>query len=150
MNDAAARLEALYRETILEHAGAPVGFGSGLAATHRAEGRNARCGDHVQVSLAVRERRVDDLGFDGESCAICTASASLMCATMTGRPVAELEETAHRLVHALDHPNPEPRDAALPEALQPLLGVRAHPARLKCALLPWITALEAVATPGEA
>lgn len=144
MNDAANRLESLYRETILRHAGEPVGRGPVPGATHQAEGRNARCGDHVQVSLALQERRLEHVGFEGDSCAICTASASLMCATMQGLPVSELEETTHRLVHALDQPNPEPRDAALPEALQPLLGVRAHPARLKCALLPWTTALDAL------
>ena len=144
MSPAAARLEALYRDTILRHAGAPVGHGRHLHATHRAEGRNARCGDHVELRLEIDGRRIHDLGFDGESCAICTASASLLCATMQGRLVPELEETTHRLVHALDQPNPGPRDAALPEALQPLLGVRAHPARLNCALLPWTTALDAL------
>ena len=138
----------LYQEVILDHNRKPRNWGLPEAATHKAEGVNPLCGDHIHLALQLAGDTVETIGFEGESCAICKASASMMTVAVKGKPRAEAE----RLVQ-------EFRDMAIgklepggPHRLGRLTvfsGVRDLPTRVKCAILPWHTlhaALNAIAT----
>jgi len=133
-------LAELYREVILAHAARPVGYQVAVNATHTAEGSNPLCGDHVTLHLEVAQARVLAAAFSGESCAICMASASLLCEHLPGRPIADVAVLAGGFANAIAGAG----DAACPAFLQPMLGVRQYPARLQCALLPWRTAQDAL------
>lgn len=133
-------LTALYRETIVEHAVRPVGFEAKIEPTHRRELYNPLCGDRVEVQLRIADEDVEAMAFRGEACAICMASASLMCAHQAGRPVADLRAAHAWLEGALSGAHEERQI----EPLLPLLGVRAYPSRVKCALLPWEAAIGAL------
>ena len=136
----ANQLTALYRETIVRHAVNPTGYKEEIEATHLGELYNPLCGDRVVVHLKIHQDRIEAMAFSGDSCAICTASASLMCAQFSGTKTAELAGAHRWLKSAL-----EGRDEPIAiEALTPLLGVRAYPSRVKCALLPWEAAEKAM------
>lgn len=136
----AATLAELYREVVLAHAARPVGFEASIEATHTAHGNNPLCGDDVTVQLQVGDGQVVAAAFSGESCAICTASVSLLCEHLPGRSVDDIGALAGGFEHAIADED----DAHCPDFLQPMLGVRQYPARLQCALLPWRTAQDAM------
>jgi nitrogen fixation NifU-like protein len=128
----------LYQEVILDHNRKPRNWGHLDAPTHKAEGLNPLCGDHIWVTLDVAGDRVKEIAFEGESCAICKASASMMTAKVKGKSVEEAEE----LVSEFRGMTTGSLDTSRPNHLGHLSvfeGVKELPARVKCAILPWHT-----------
>jgi nitrogen fixation NifU-like protein len=126
-------LTRLYRDSIRRHADQPVGYGRAIEATHQFESDNPQCGDRILMQLRVREGHVEEAAFEGEACAICMASASLLCENVPGNPVSELEDLHNRLHAALTGDVEE----KVPAELNALLGVKPYPSRIRCATLPW-------------
>jgi nitrogen fixation NifU-like protein len=133
----------LYQELVLEHKRAPRHFGALHTPTHQARGRNPTCGDDVQVQLQVAGERVADVGFTGQGCAICIASASMMTEAVLGRDLATVRELQQRFRAVLTG-QAEPEDAELGKLVS-LGGVRRYPSRIKCALLGWHALMHALA-----
>lgn len=150
--DPAGDLARLYREAIRRHSSDPVGYRQHIEATHRHEEYNPQCGDRVEIRLRVAGGQIEAAAFDGEACAICMASASLLCDVTPGRPVPALQQLSEALRRALVLPAesaerpPEAADehSPLDPALHPLLGVRPYPSRVRCATLPWTAAVRAL------
>jgi len=164
-------LAGLYRAALRQHASAPVGYRKPIAATHRHEEYNPLCGDRIELQLQVSGAQIEAAAFDGEGCAICLASASLLCALAPGRTVEALLQLGENLQKALDpnaesdsgstglakdleesrlkpllQPLPQNKndDEGLPEEIRALLGVRPYPSRVRCATLPWTSARRAL------
>lgn len=135
-----SELSRLYRESIRRHADQPVGYRRAIDATHQHEADNPQCGDRILLQLRIREGRIEDAAFEGEACAICMASASLLCENVPGKPLAELENLHSRLLLAL---TAGPEEEA-PAELKALLGVKPYPSRIRCATLPWEAARDAL------
>jgi len=128
----------LYQEVILDHNKKPRNWGVLADATHKAEGHNPLCGDHLTLTLKLRGDAVDAINFQGESCAICKASASMMTTAVKGKSRADSE----RLVQEFRDMAVGKLDPAAPHHLGRLTvfaGVRDLPTRVKCAILPWHT-----------
>lgn len=124
----------LYQEIIIDHNRSPRNFRRVEAPTHQAEGFNPLCGDRLTLYLRLREGVIEEVGFEGQGCAISVASASLMTEALKGKTEEEarrLFERFHELVT-----RDVPADAALGK-LAALTGVRAYPSRIKCATLCW-------------
>ncbi|PWV58897.1 Fe-S cluster assembly sulfur transfer protein SufU [Plasticicumulans acidivorans] len=127
-------LRDLYQEVILDHNKRPRNFRVVDPATHHAEGFNPLCGDRLTVYLDVEGDVIRDLSFQGQGCAISTASASMMTEALKGKRIDEVEPLFtkfHDLVTT---------DGPLPEGLgklSVLAGVRDYPSRVKCATLAW-------------
>lgn len=141
---AVADLARLYLDAIKHHAANPVGFRGPIEATHRHECLNPLCGDRVELMLKVAGTTIEQVAFDGEACAICLASASLLCKNIKGESVTRFLARRQALVKALEGDGPEPEPA-----LKPLLGVRPYPSRVQCATLPWTAASRALAAQDE-
>lgn len=133
-------LTALYRDTIVQHASAPVGFGVEIDPTHAHEVYNPLCGDRIEMLLRIVEDNIEALAFRGEACAICLASASLLCEHHGGVSVSAFNLAHDWLLDSLSGES----GGSDHEALRPLLGVKAFPSRVKCALLPWEAAAKAI------
>ncbi|AIE83919.1 Putative iron-sulfur cluster assembly scaffold protein for SUF system, SufE2 [Fimbriimonas ginsengisoli Gsoil 348] len=84
-------LRELYQEVILDHNRHPRNRGALLDADRSAEGHNPLCGDNVTVYLTMDGDVVSGVSFDGQGCAISTASASLMTEAVKGKTLAEAE-----------------------------------------------------------
>ncbi len=139
MND----LRHLYQDVIIEHGRRPRNFARLENADCFARGKNPLCGDQITVYMNLENDCIKEVKFDGEGCAICLASASLMGEHLTGRTITDaknLFETFHKLV---TEDNCEPEDDSLGKLII-LSGVKDYPARVKCATLAWHTLLHAL------
>ena len=92
-------LRELYQATILDHYKSPRNFGAPESHDRDAEGYNPLCGDRLTVYLNLDGDRVIGARFEGQGCAISTASASLMTEIVKGKSFAEIES-----VFAAYHP----------------------------------------------
>jgi nitrogen fixation NifU-like protein len=134
-------LNDLYRDVILDHNRRPRNFGPLESADATAEGFNPLCGDRLTLRLNLADDTIRDIRFEGQGCAISTASASLMTEAVKGKTRGEalaLFERVHKLLTD---------DAAGAEdlgKLAALSGVREYPARVKCASLCWHTLASAL------
>jgi nitrogen fixation NifU-like protein len=134
-------LRELYQDIILDHGRHPRNFHALEHPTHLARGHNPLCGDRVTVYLAVDGERIADVSFEGRGCAISTASSSLMTEVLKGKTIDEARRLfAQFHARVTGGAAEEELPAALEEdseRLEPLTGVKAYPARVKCATLPW-------------
>lgn len=129
---------SLYQEVILDHNRKPRNYGKLDHANHYAVGHNPLCGDRLNIALQLDNDQINDIAFEGESCAICKASASMMTAAVKGKSRSDVETLIHEFrelaTGKLDanHPNHLGR-------LTVFSGIRDLPTRVKCAILPWHT-----------
>jgi len=117
------------------------------AADATVEGFNPMCGDRLTVRLKMAGEAIADIRFEGQGCAISTASASLMTEAVKGRTRGEALDLFDRVHQLLTD------DAASSDELGKLAalsGVREFPARVKCASLCWHTLVTALKSPGAA
>ncbi len=132
-------LRDLYQQTIIEHNRSPRNFRSLPDANRRAEGNNPLCGDRITLHARVEDDLIHDIGFQGRGCAISQAAASLMTSAVKGKPVAQADALFHAFHDMLLSGTDAPADPAVLGKLAAFAGVRAFPARVKCASLPWHT-----------
>lgn len=137
MSIGAPDLRELYQEVIFDHNRKPRNYRKLDPHSHHAAGHNPLCGDQLEVYLQIKDGIVEDIGFEGQGCAISTASASLMTEAVKGRPVAEVEALFEDFHALLTGTGETPtRDFG---KLAVLAGVREFPVRVKCATLAWHT-----------
>jgi nitrogen fixation protein NifU and related proteins len=129
-------LTDLYRDVILDHNRRPRNFGPLEPANATAEGVNPLCGDRLTLRLNLGADQIEDIRFEGQGCAISTASASLMTEAVKGKTRGEALELFER-IHRLLTDDAAPSDDL--GKLAALSGVREYPARVKCASLCWHT-----------
>ncbi len=136
-------LRELYQDVILDHGKRPRNFRRLEGATHHAEGFNPLCGDRVRLDLRVEDDRIADAAFQGQGCAISTASASMMTETVKGLSLEEARELFQRFHSQVTGQagNAEADDLG---KLEVFAGVQEYPARVKCAILVWHTLLSAL------
>ncbi|HXV86468.1 MAG TPA: SUF system NifU family Fe-S cluster assembly protein [Gemmatimonadales bacterium] len=140
MND----LPELYQQLIVDHNRNPRNFGVLAEANRSAEGDNPLCGDRIKVYLLVEDGRIVRVGFQGSGCAISRASASLMTQAIHGKTEAQAQ-ALFRTFHAMVTDSAPGRPDPMLGKLVAFAGVRAFPARVKCANLPWHTLRAALA-----
>lgn len=141
-----SELDDLYQEVILDHGRRPRNRRPMPEGSHRCDGYNPLCGDHVLVAVRMEGEAIADVAFEGDGCAICMASASLMTEIVRGHTVAEFDR-AFDAVRALVRGDPGPEEMG---KLAVFGGVAAFPMRVKCATLAWHTAKGALHGAAEA
>ena len=132
-----AELRELYQEIIIDHNRNPRNHHAMDDATTQANGFNPLCGDKLTVYAKLSDGLIVDLSFVGCGCAISQASASLMTDALKGKTIEEAHALFHRFHHMLTL-DEEPQLSSM-DKLAVLAGVKAFPARVKCATLPWHT-----------
>lgn len=132
-------IDDLYQDLILDHNKRPRNRRRIEHPDHVAEGYNPLCGDRVTVYANVKDGIVEDVSFEGQGCAISTASASLMTDVLKGKSTAEarrLFERFHGLVTGEQSTGGASQEIGKLEAFS---GVSKYPVRVKCATLAWHT-----------
>ena len=140
-------LNDLYRDVILDHNRHPRNFGPLDPADASVEGFNPMCGDRLTLRLRMQDDTIGDIRFEGQGCAISTASASLMTEAVKGKTRTEAMQLFERVHHLLTDDAAQVSDEL--GKLAALSGVREYPARVKCASLCWHTLSSALQASGS-
>jgi nitrogen fixation NifU-like protein len=139
-------LNELYQQTILAHNRAPKNRRTMDGWTHRARGLDALCGDDLVIELKVGQAgTIEDAAWSGEACAVTTASASMLTEWLAGKDPEAVHRAAARFQALLEDSSVND-DPDLSE-INRLRSVSKFPSRVRNALLPWETALDALRGP---
>ena len=136
-------LKELYQEIILDHGKNPRNLRRTENFNKDAKGHNPLCGDKVHVYLKLNEnKKVEDISFEGQGCAISMASASIMTDLVKGKEEHEVKEIVSDFLDMIKEKD-ELSNNILHEddktKLMCLSGVKQYPMRVKCATLSWHT-----------
>lgn len=142
---ASSDLQGMYQELILDHSRTPHGFGLRDAVPSQSHQLNPTCGDEITLQVhTAADGTVEAIAWEGHGCAISQASASLFAELVEGLPVADVE---HRIAVFREAMRSRGRIAPDPELLgdaAALGGVSRYVARVKCAMLGWVAAEDAL------
>ena len=141
-------LKELYQEIILDHGKNPRNLRKTENFNKDAKGHNPLCGDKVHVYLKLDEKKkVEDISFEGQGCAISMASASIMTDLIRGKEENEVKEIVKdflEMIKEKDKLNNKILQENEKTKLMCLSGVKKYPMRVKCATLSWHTLTSAI------
>ena len=111
-------MDDMYREIILDHYKNPRHRGRLEPADISYEDDNPLCGDRIRIDMRLDEnKRVKEIAFSGQGCAISQASASMLTEQVLGKTLDEVKQIDKH------------------DVLE-MLGIQQlGPTRIKCALL---------------
>lgn len=95
---------------------------------------NESCIDEVDLEVKIDNGIIQDIRFDGEACAICISSSSIMTSTLIGKTTKEAETILHNFLNMIDE---KPYDEKVLEEAIVYSDIAKNPSRKKCALLSW-------------
>lgn len=141
-------VEALYQDIILDHYKHPRGkqlLDSPQGESHQV---NPTCGDEVTVQVSLADDGSLVVGYEGQGCSISQASASVMSELVSGSDPADADLMRSGFVELMRSKGAgEPDEELLGDGVA-FVGVAKYPARIKCALLPWVALQDAQAKAG--
>jgi nitrogen fixation NifU-like protein len=143
-------LDQLYQQIILDHSKAR--HGSGLSAAAVPDGAssgqshqlNPVCGDEITLRVAVADGKVRELRWDGDGCSISMASASVLTDLAEGMAVEEMRTVIGSFREVLRSRGKVPADPEILGDAAAFEGVARYAARVKCAMLSWVAAEDAL------
>ena len=141
-------LKELYQEIILDHGKNPRNLRKTENFNKDAKGHNPLCGDKVHIYLKLNDnKKVEDISFEGQGCAISMASASIMTDLLKGKEEKEVKEIVNDFLEMIKEKD-EIKTNLLKDdektKLMCLSGVKQYPMRVKCATLSWHTLTSAI------
>ena len=136
-------LKELYQEIILDHGKNPRNLRKTENFNKDAKGHNPLCGDKVHIFLKLNDnKKLEDISFEGQGCAISMASASIMTDLLKGKEEKEVKEIVTDFLEMIKEKD-EIKTNLLKDdektKLMCLSGVKQYPMRVKCATLSWHT-----------
>jgi nitrogen fixation NifU-like protein len=135
-------LTDLYRDILMEHYRFPRGHKHVDSPDVATEGHNPVCGDVIEIKLKMDGKNVKDISVNCVGCAVSVASGSMLAEIIEGKSLEEVKKIA-ATVKALLTGGEYDHDIDLGD-LEALKGVKNFPVRIKCALLSWITLIDAI------
>ncbi|MGN7976821.1 Fe-S cluster assembly sulfur transfer protein SufU [Microbacterium sp. 22195] len=138
-------LQGLYQELILDHSRAPYGYGLREPIAAQSHQLNPTCGDEITLQMhRAPDGTIEAVAWEGHGCAISQASASLFAELVEGMPEAEVIKRIDAFREAMrSRGRIEPDPELLGDAAA-LGGVSKYVARVKCAMLAWVAAEDAL------
>ena len=144
------QLDSLYQEIILDHYKHPHGRGLREPFDGEAHHVNPTCGDEVTIRVAADGDLVTDVSYDGMGCSISQASASVLHELLRGQHAGQAFKIMDGFVELMGGRGQVTPDEELLGDGIAFAGVARYPARVKCALLPWMAFKDAAARAGVA
>ena len=135
-----SEVRELYLEMVTDHAKSPRNRGKADPCDCIGTGNNPLCGDKIVVTVSLDGKTITDVKFDGEGCAISTASADLMAEVLAGKTI----EDARDLFRGFHELVAGDGTSGVPKKLSVFSGVKEFPMRVKCATLAWHTMIAAL------
>ena len=125
----------LKRSIILDHYQNPRNKGltddSGYVSVNM---NSESCIDEVNIMAKIENDRIVDIKYDGEACAICTSSTSIMTETLIGKTLEEAREIVNNFDNMI---NEKEYNKDILESAIVYDDIYRQPNRKKCALLPY-------------
>ena len=59
--------------------------------THQSKNKNPICGDEMEISLIVKDNKIEDMGYQCRSCVYCQASVSLLSQKIKDMKLSEIK-----------------------------------------------------------
>ena len=141
-------LKELYQEIILEHGKNPRNLRKTENFNKDAQGHNPLCGDKVHIYLKLnKDKKVENLSFEGEGCAISLASASILTDTLKGKDLSFTKKVTDDFLNMLKTKSKITLNSLSDDqvtTINSLSGVQEFPMRIKCATMAWHTLLAAI------
>ena len=140
-------IKELYQEIILDHGKNPRNKNICKDFNKDAKGHNPLCGDKVHIFLKLNnEKKLEDISFEGEGCAISMASASIMTETIKGKEFNVAKKILEHFLNMLKEGSKLGINSLSEDqntTMMSLSGVKRFPMRVKCATLAWHTFIQA-------
>ena len=127
--------ESYKRDIILEHYQQPKNRGLIVDDTYiKVNMNNESCIDEINLMVKLDNDKIIDIKFDGEACAICTSSTSIMIETMINKTIEEAKQIYNNFYNMIDEKD---YNKDILEMAVVYDDIYKQPNRKKCALLPW-------------
>ena len=140
------QLSNMYQEVILDHYKSPRGKGLKDPFDGQAHHVNPTCGDEitVQVKLSNDKKTIETISYDGQGCSISQASASIMFEQVNQKSIEEFNQINDDFLKMMQGKgNYQGNENLIGDGVS-MIGVALYPARVKCALLSWMAAKDAI------
>ncbi len=125
----------LKREIILEHYQNPKNKGLIDDDSYiKINMNNESCIDEVNLMVKVSNGKIEDIKFDGEACAMCISSTSIMIETLTGKTINEVKKILQNFLNMIEE---KKYDKDILEQAIVYDDTYKQPNRKKCVLLSW-------------
>jgi len=125
----------LKRSIMLEHYQHPKNKGLINDETYLSINMNSEsCIDEINLMVKIENGIITDARFDGEACAICTSSTSIMIDTLIGKTLEEVRLICGNFENMIEEK--EYNEELIEQAIV-YDEIYKQPNRKKCALLPW-------------
>lgn len=92
------------------------------------------CIDQIDLQVKLKNGIISDIRFDGEACAICTSSTSIMINSLLDKNLEEAQDIISNFENMIEEK--EYNEDVLKEAVV-YSDIAKQPNRKKCALLTW-------------
>ena len=92
------------------------------------------CIDQIDLQVKLENGIIKDIRFDGEACAICTSSTSIMINTLIGKTLKEANNIIANFEYMIEEKD---YDQEIIKEAVVYSDIAKQPNRKKCALLTW-------------
>lgn len=92
------------------------------------------CIDDITVQAKIKDGKIEDVRFDGQACAISTASTSILTELLEGKTVDEADQIIDNYFAMVDGRDYDPELLQEAAAFE---GVSKQPNRINCATIGW-------------
>ena len=133
-------MDALYQKQILELAKQSRTRELDINAPRQASCDNTTCGDRVDISFALKDGVINNIGIKVRGCALCEAGAGLVLAQFEGMR----QDTARQMTEQFTRWIGKEQDQVPNDDMAKFLPVRDIRNRHKCVLLAFQAAMQAL------
>ena len=133
-------MDALYQKQILELAKQSRTRELDINAPLQASCDNTTCGDRVDISFALKDGAINNIGIKVRGCALCEAGAGLVLAQFEGMK----QDTARQVTEQFTRWIGKEQDQVPNDDMAKFLPVRDIRNRHKCVLLAFQAAMQAL------
>jgi len=136
-------LKELYQEIILDHGINPRNKGQCKEYNREAKGHNPLCGDKIHLFLKLSsEKKIENVSFEGDGCAISLASASILTETIKGKEFNVANKIINDFLNMIKTQTKISINSLNEDQITTIMslsGVKQFPMRVKCATMAWHT-----------
>ena len=108
--------------------------------THKSSIKNSKCGDQIKIEIIVKQKKINILRYETQSCILCEASASFLANKIDLFPIKNLKKNIKIIEKAVVNKN-----SNLPIKLKSLKNLinNDNSSRKDCIMLPFNALLKA-------